>query len=117
MKGIVKGTLFSLISIAVIASAAAAISLFAEIPDAILKTVLWSMAGLCVFIGSLLVSKGAQSYKSLRGIISAAATILGLLTVSSVANKGIPSNGGFYTLALIAAICGILGALMGSRQG
>lgn len=117
MKGIIKGTLFSLISIAVISSVAAAVSMFAEIPDTILKIILWSMAGLCVFVGSLLVSKGAQSYKALRGSVSAAATILALFAVSSVVNNGVPSGGGFYTLSLIAAICGILGALMGSRQG
>ena len=113
MKGVLKGSLFSLILMFIIISITAFINVKLHIPCSVLKGILWTISGICIFAGVLPVTKSATQGKFLRGIGSAFVTVIFMLTAVSAASGHIPTNGSFYAYALICMLCGTLGAIIG----
>ena len=113
MKGLVKGSLFSVILILIISGIAAVVNMKLTVPHSVLKGILWVISGICVFAGVLPVTKSADSNKFLKGIGCSFITVIMLLVIVSIAGKALPSTGGFYAYSLICMLCGLLGAIVG----
>lgn len=113
MKGVLKGSLFSLILIFIIIGISALINMKLHIPPYILKGILWTVSCICIFAGVLPVTKSASEGKFFRGIGCAFVTVLFMLIAVSAASGHIPTSGSFYAYALICMLCGLLGAVIG----
>lgn len=116
MKGIFKGSLFSVILMTVFICIVAAAAMLINIPDSVFKGILWVILGLCVFVGCLPVAKSGSSGKVLRGLGSAFFTVAIVFIVVCIAGKQIPQSGSFYAFALVCMLCGLLGSLAGARN-
>ena len=115
MKGIIKGSVFSVVLTAILICVLSIIRLYADIPDIVSKGILWAGLGLCVFFGCLPVSRSASGNKLIRGIASSLITILLLGIAASVAGRGVPGSSAFYCMSLICFVCGLLGSFVGAR--
>ena len=113
MKGIIKGSLFSLILILILSAIVAVVNMKISIPQSFLKGILWILSGGCIFAGVIPVTKSATNGKFLRGISSSFITVIMVLVIVCLAGKGIPSGGSFYAYGLICMLCGLLATLAG----
>ena len=115
MKGILKGFIFTFIMLSILVATLAGIFVIVDIPEFVLKAILWSIICFCVFSGSVLVARGAESRKSIKGIVSALLSVIALFITVCILGNSIPTTGSFYALATIIVICGMVGAFTGSR--
>ncbi len=115
MKGVLKGVLFSFLMTLFLLSATALAEMFFDVPDTAVKAVSWISCALSVFFGAMLVSKGAESRKAVKGICSAAISLAVFFICLAAANTSAPVSGSFYTLMLVSLICGAIGAFAGTK--
>lgn len=113
MRGIVKGSIFSLILILILSAIAAFINMKISVPQSVLKGILWILSGICVFAGVLPVTKSATDRRLFRGIACSFLTVLIMMIILSITGKGLPLTGAFYAYGLICMLCGLLGSLIG----
>ena len=116
MKGIIKGSLFSVLLIIIFISIISVVQMNIDIPDTIIKISLWILMGISVFAGCLPVARSGENKKILRGIGCGLITVVALFISVCIAAKHIPTTGTFYTLALICLVCGLLGAAAGATK-
>ena len=116
MKGIIKGSVFSAALIVTLLCIASVVRLYIDIPDTIMKGILWSAMGICIFTGCVPVSRSSANNKLIRGISCSALTIFILWISACIAGKSVPSSSAFYSMALICFLCGILGSFVGARK-
>ncbi len=115
MKGIIKGSLFTVLLMVIIISVVSVVNILTDIPSPILKGILWVLLGLCTFLGSLFVSRSAESSEVLKGLASGLISILAVFVIISVVTGGIPSGTGFYVFLLICFVCSLLGSFVGAN--
>ena len=115
MRGIIKGTAFTVILMAIVISIISVINIYTSIPTPILKGVLWVLLGLCTFLGSMPVAHSAQTAGALKGIASTLLSILIVLIIISSIIGHIPSGTSFYVFLIICFICGLLGSFTGIK--
>ncbi len=115
MKGIIKGSVFTILLMVIFISVCSVVNILTDIPSPILKGILWVLLGLCTFLGSMFVSRSAENSGVLKGLASGIISILAVLVIISVVTGGIPSGTGFYIFLLICFICALLGSLTGAK--
>ncbi len=109
MKGIIKGSIFSLLLMILFISILSVIYMNVEIPQVFLKGALWVIMGLCVFAGSMPVARWSDSKKLLRGMASSVITIA-IIFIAVLIKCGQMPESNFYIMALICLACGLLGS-------
>lgn len=115
MKGIIKGSIFTILLMAIFISVCSVINMMTDIPTPVLKGILWIFLGLCTFLGSMFVSRSAESSRVLKGLASGILSILAVLLIISLVIGKVPSATGFYVFLLICFICSLLGSFVGAN--
>ncbi len=115
MKGILKGIIFTLLMSAMFISVGALISLGAQNSDMIVKIFLWGGLCLCVFLGALLVSAGANEKRALKGILTALLSILIFVISAAVICKTL-FCAPLVALCVCMAVCGAIGSFAGTQK-
>lgn len=115
MRGILKGSAFTVILMDIIISVISVVNIYTDIPSPVLKGVLWVLLGLCTFLGSMPVARSAESSGLLKGIASSILSIFVASVIISVIAGGIPSGTSFYVFLIICLICGLLGSFTGTK--
>lgn len=115
MRGIFKGSVFTVILMTIILSAISVINIYTDIPLPVLKGILWVLLGLCCFLGSLPVARSADTSGVLKGIVSTLFSIIAATIIISLTVGHFPSGTSFYVFLLICFICGLLGSFTGAK--
>ncbi len=113
MKGVLKGSLFSLVLILITVVIAAFVNMKMDIPHSVLKGILWIVSVVCIFAGVLPVTKSATSGKLVRGIGCSLFTVIIMLIIASLSCGSLPLTGSFYAYSLICILCGLLASIVG----
>ena len=116
MRGIFKGSIFTIILMTIIISAVSAINIYTDIPLPVLKGILWVLLGLCCFMGSLPVARSADTSGVVKGIVSTILSIIAATIVISLIAGHFPSGTSFYVFLIICFICGLLGSFTGAKS-
>lgn len=115
MRGILKGSAFTIILMAIIISVVSVINIYTDIPSSLLKGIFWVLLGFCSFLGSMPVARSADTSGLLKGVSSNLLSIIAIFIIISIISGGIPSGASFYVLLIICFICGLLGSFTGVK--
>ena len=116
MRGIIKGSAFAVILMAIVISVISVINIYTDIPLLVLKGALWVLLGICGFSGSLLVARSADTSGMLKGIGAGILSILSAIIIIRLIAGTFPSGPSFYVFLIIYFVCSLLGALTGAKS-
>lgn len=106
-KGILKGTLFSLLLTVILVIGVAVICYFADVSDTVISFLLFAVSVLSVFLGALFIAKNVSQKGLLHGGALAVGYFLIMLCASMLMKKEF-----YISLHMLFILFGVLGAGM-----
>ena len=112
-KGMIKGTIFAILVTFVIILILALLSYFTGIDETIITTGVYASVIIGVILGTIAVSKAANSRAFVHAMLVCALYLIVLIGISLIVNNGIMFNTHFLAVIGGTFASGILGCIIG----
>lgn len=114
LKGVIKGTVFSILVTFVIIFILSLLSYFTHISETVITTCVYASVIVGVLMGTIAVSKAASGKVFIHAMIVCVLYLVVLVGISAIINKGISFN--LHLLAITGGVfaAGFLGSVIGS---
>lgn len=114
LKGVIKGTVFSILITFVIIFILSLLSYFTHIGETLITTCVYASVIIGVLMGTVAVSKAASGKVFIHAMLVCLLYFLVLVGISAVINKEIAFNAHFLAVTGGIFAAGFLGSLIGS---
>ncbi|MCD8181455.1 MAG: TIGR04086 family membrane protein [Firmicutes bacterium] len=112
-KGVIKGTLFSLIITFAIILILSLLSYFTQISENVITTGAYVSVAAGILLGTTAVARAAAQKVFLHAMLVCVLYLIAFTAISAAVNKGISFNSHFLAVTVGALAAGFLGAVIG----